>query len=58
MATSTALVKSDGREDASFNELMVNDGEGSYRQHCYNNDLYKSALVQLLPIYDKFGVFS
>lgn len=59
MGTVLPLVRADSRADACFEELLSPESsENGFRHHCYNNNAFKGALLRLLPIYDKLGVFS
>ncbi|GJQ86764.1 hypothetical protein Trydic_g5559 [Trypoxylus dichotomus] len=58
IATVLPLVRADGRNDATFEELLSPDAsENGFRYHCYNNNSYKKATIRLLSIYDKLGAF-
>ncbi|KAF5288417.1 hypothetical protein FQR65_LT02069 [Abscondita terminalis] len=51
------LVKAGKREDASITNFLENEGEGSFRHHCFNNSNYLSHLESSLSFYDSLGLF-
>lgn len=51
------IVRASSRPDASFNNLMKESTEGSFRQHCYTNDRYRAMLEYQLKYYDDLGIF-
>ncbi|KRT85188.1 hypothetical protein AMK59_1204, partial [Oryctes borbonicus] len=58
IVTVSSLVKADSRSDATFDEILSpNAPEKGFRYHCYNNNAFKNAVIRLLPIYEKLGVF-
>jgi len=56
LATVTPLVRSEQRNDATFEDLMKDDS--SFRHHCYTNDSFKEYIMQVMPQYDYMGVFN
>lgn len=55
-ATVLPLVKATGRNDASFEDLMNNDGDDGFKYDCYNNERYKKYMEHMLPYFDKLGL--
>lgn len=55
--TVAPLVKSSHRKDATFEDLLKDEGKDSFRFHCYNNDRYRKLMEHLLPYYDSLGIF-
>ncbi|KAK5647352.1 hypothetical protein RI129_002244 [Pyrocoelia pectoralis] len=49
------LVKANSRTDASFEDLMANNSEDSFRHHAYNNERYRKHMEYLLPFFDDLG---
>ncbi|KAB0805583.1 hypothetical protein PPYR_02553 [Photinus pyralis] len=49
------LVKASSRNDASFEDLMADDSEDSFRYHAYNNERYRKHMEYLLPFFDDLG---
>ncbi|KAF5288418.1 hypothetical protein FQR65_LT02070 [Abscondita terminalis] len=55
--TTMHLFKADKREDASITNFLKNEGEGSFRHHCFNNANYLAYLESSLSFYEKLGLF-
>ncbi|KAF5269653.1 hypothetical protein FQR65_LT05992 [Abscondita terminalis] len=49
--------KADKRKDSSVVEFLENDGEGSFREHCFTNTNYLSTLKCLLSFFESLGLF-
>ncbi|KAF5293356.1 hypothetical protein FQA39_LY02841 [Lamprigera yunnana] len=51
------LFRAGKREDATIKKFLEEEGEDSFRYHCFNNPQFVAELQQLLPYYDNLGVF-
>ncbi|XP_017775415.1 PREDICTED: uncharacterized oxidoreductase dhs-27-like [Nicrophorus vespilloides] len=54
-ATVAPLVRASHREDATFEDLMGDSTEGSFRHHCYTNEKFKKSMEQYIPYLDRLG---
>ncbi|KAK4874379.1 hypothetical protein RN001_013739 [Aquatica leii] len=52
------LVKAKNTKDASVENFVGNNEEGSFRRHCFTNTLYLNDIKFLLQFYDSLGVFN
>lgn len=55
-ATVLPLVKATNRSDASFDNIVKDQGPDGFRYHAYNNERYRKHMEHLLPYYDSFGI--
>ncbi|XP_060528019.1 uncharacterized protein LOC132703021 [Cylas formicarius] len=56
-ATVLAFVKAaEGRKDASFENIIIDESKEGFRYHAYNNERYRKHMEHLLPYYDSFGI--
>ncbi|GJQ86762.1 hypothetical protein Trydic_g5558 [Trypoxylus dichotomus] len=56
LVTVLPLVRSQNREDASFEDLFFNDKPTGFRYHAFNNEQYKKGVLNILPYYDTLGI--
>lgn len=56
IVTVMPLVRSEGKEDSSFEDLFFNDKETGFRYRAFNNEQYKLGLKHILPYYEALGV--
>lgn len=55
-ATVLAFVKTENRQDASFENIIKDDSKEGFRYHAYNNERYRLQMEFLLPYYDNLGI--
>ncbi|KAF5293367.1 hypothetical protein FQA39_LY02852 [Lamprigera yunnana] len=51
------LIRAGNLEDTTIKMYLEEAGGESFRHHCFNNRQYVEELQQLLPFYEKLGVF-
>ncbi|KAK5640994.1 hypothetical protein RI129_009541 [Pyrocoelia pectoralis] len=53
-----ALCKVKQVEDANAQSFVKDDGENSFRHHCFHNKDYEREVMHFVPFYDNLGIFT